>query len=542
MNLGSRAFALLALGLIAGSCNRLPEALRRRADVLPMRMDSLAADVAGMRERYRSLTQSDEFAFFAPYAEREQWAASFDAADRLVAEARAAFESRVAPLLEENRAEQADQVTRAVTAIEEMLRDARNTAREPAQRRAFLIRARDEGAALVATAGDQAERIDSLVAILAPVADRMRERYPRRAADIDSLVGIVTAADAEADRALAAARTQLEAHQAGASADYAVLGDGTVTVAATLERLDSAVPALIAKLGELDRSYTKILADMRADYWVQVGRAAWDNCCDGSRYEQTGTYPVRMVPPETYDYLVQAASSLRNGVIARYDAGTGWGGPHLDLAIPAEHWERLGVDPAASWPRGFDQAELWIEDAYPRTYHRYLLVENGDTTTTDWIEVDVEDFVENQADLGMAIVSKPYGYFEDEAIEEAAPPGMAFVGNPRYGEWRKERDGRSFWHWYGQYVFLSRLFGGAGYRYAYDDWVGWSRDYRGRRPYYGPDADRPIYGTWGSRTTSAGGRFARTTFARRGGFRSQDISLRGAGPAARGRGPAGGGK
>lgn len=65
--------------------------------------------------------------------------------------------------------------------------------------------------------------------------------------------------------------------------------------------------------------------------------------------------------------------------------------------------------------------------------------------------------------------------------------GSHLVGNPRYGSWRTDNSGNSFWAWYGQYAMFRTIFGGP--RYSYGSWYGnrgWS--------YYG-DVGRHYYGS-----------------------------------------------
>ena len=66
--------------------------------------------------------------------------------------------------------------------------------------------------------------------------------------------------------------------------------------------------------------------------------------------------------------------------------------------------------------------------------------------------------------------------------------GGHLVGNPAYGNWRRDSTGRSFWEWYGAYALFRDVFWRPG-RYYHDDWYprrGWS--------YYG-DVGRNYYGT-----------------------------------------------
>lgn len=92
--------------------------------------------------------------------------------------------------------------------------------------------------------------------------------------------------------------------------------------------------------------------------------------------------------------------------------------------------------------------------------------------------------------LGMTIWAQKDGKGE----ETFAPPGYAYIGDSRYGQWSTDSSGRSFWVFYGQYRLLSDLlgFGGRVFRNQYDDY----RGYRSKsRPYYGPNRS---YGTSGT--------------------------------------------
>ena len=58
--------------------------------------------------------------------------------------------------------------------------------------------------------------------------------------------------------------------------------------------------------------------------------------------------------------------------------------------------------------------------------------------------------------LGMALLTKKDGTFDDVV----APPGYALVGDEKYGRWREDNSGGSFWEFYGKYALISSLFGG----------------------------------------------------------------------------------
>ncbi len=119
------------------------------------------------------------------------------------------------------------------------------------------------------------------------------------------------------------------------------------------------------------------------------------------------------------------------------------------------------------------------------------------TGMRDWTEVSRKFYERHQPLLGMVVLSKG----EDGKTAQANyPPGYQYIGNSRYGRWRTDRSGNSFWEFYGRYALFRTLLGGSGrpiYRSDYDSY----RTYRGQgRPYYGPSNN---YGTSGSATRAS---------------------------------------
>ena len=116
---------------------------------------------------------------------------------------------------------------------------------------------------------------------------------------------------------------------------------------------------------------------------------------------------------------------------------------------------------------------------------------------------------ENEIDYGpMKVPEKMYNYYQPylgmtiwsqkdgKGEESIAPPGYAYVGDSRYGEWRTNSSGRSFWHYYGQYRMFSDLMGMGGPIYR-DNYTTYQSYRSSRRPYYGPNHS---YGTSGTIT------------------------------------------
>ena len=118
---------------------------------------------------------------------------------------------------------------------------------------------------------------------------------------------------------------------------------------------------------------------------------------------------------------------------------------------------------------------------------------------------------------------------------------MAFVGEPRYGEWRTDPAHRP------QFLVLLRalfLFQPRQTVTTITETVGdgGKTSTSNRKPYYGgTTATGAAYGTYGS-TVRTDSRYRNSDFAKKGGLRAQAPSVRGAGPARRGGGPGGRGK
>ena len=142
--------------------------------------------------------------------------------------------------------------------------------------------------------------------------------------------------------------------------------------------------------------------------------------------------------------------------------------------------------------------------------HQYKIIteNNGEPEVhvTDWKEVPENFFWKHENDLGMEIASKS----EDGTLSKTpAPPGYGnYVGNEKYGQW-VERDGGSFWEFYGKYAMLRSVFYMMGSPIGYGGYYDWNRNYRGYRPYYGSKDTygRRQYGTYGSNTKKSNPNF-----------------------------------
>ncbi|MDY6935205.1 MAG: hypothetical protein SVZ03_13405 [Spirochaetota bacterium] len=160
---------------------------------------------------------------------------------------------------------------------------------------------------------------------------------------------------------------------------------------------------------------------------------------------------------------------------------------------------------------------------FPSYYHRYKIVYADDTGTeedpvyqseiTDWHKVDKRTFYDYSNFLGMVVASKT----RDGGISDSQhPPGYQYVGNPRYGQWRNDSRGGSFWEFYGKYAMLSTVLGMFRRPIYRGDWDNYRRYSSSGRPYYGQNRE---YGTNGSYTKQTN----RSFFQRR---RERDLARR----------------
>lgn len=174
-------------------------------------------------------------------------------------------------------------------------------------------------------------------------------------------------------------------------------------------------------------------------------------------------------------------------------------------AYTSQNWEKSPVDKLIKELEKENNYSIILSDmdvknpnsSNPQYQHKYkIIIEIPDSVVaeeTAWKDVTSTFFNKHVDNMGMEIVSKKDGVITKEAV----PAGYAnFVGNPQYGQWR-ERNGTSFWEFYGRYAFMSSMFNLMTFpaRRAY--WNDYHTNYYGTgRGYYGPSGQR-IYGTRG---------------------------------------------
>ncbi|KAA3662117.1 MAG: hypothetical protein DWQ10_03140 [Calditrichaeota bacterium] len=141
-------------------------------------------------------------------------------------------------------------------------------------------------------------------------------------------------------------------------------------------------------------------------------------------------------------------------------------------------------------------------------YHRYKTVvgqkENDSDSlvfTSDigeWVEVSKKEYQNYYNYLGMVLASKSAS---GKVQNDKYPPGYQYVGNQRYGNWRTDSHGNSFWEWYGKYAMMSTVFGMFNRPVYRNDWNSYNDFRRRGEPYYGNGS---FYGSRGTMYGTSG--------------------------------------
>jgi hypothetical protein len=185
-------------------------------------------------------------------------------------------------------------------------------------------------------------------------------------------------------------------------------------------------------------------------------------------------------------------------------------------------WDKLLVDMRSHGGR-YEQELRTVTTHYPDASAK-----TGESTSDErWVTVGQSTYRAMQNDLGMAVEHKNPGQYDSEAERTAQPAGFAYMAPPgqtnQYGYWDRH-DGRDFWVFYGQYALMRDLLFNHSYRpLERYDWDGYYESRRSGRTYYGHDSasGAPRYGSQGTATQE---RYAGSSFARSGGFKSSQYA------------------
>lgn len=527
----------LILAVMFNGCGQgLPKALKKEAKAIPDHIEQTQDQVKELENKYSSLSKSSEFAPIERFAQKENWNTKFAQAAQELKKAQDLFNAQLKPLIKKDKPELAPQVKQQIEQINKIMGDGLSLARYPVDRYSNIKETIRSAKPLADRSQENTQQIEEIVTRLKDgiVAKALLD-FPDASQKINDRFAPLSEIENQSKENLNIVRREFEQHRMGNPADYAAFTDSSQAIFNGLTTTGTLETKLTQELGQLYSSYTKILKDMKEDYIVTIKRESWDENSD--YYNPVFATYQRKVDLDTYEALT--ADNVDN--IAAITAG--FRGSKFSSQVSPKIWEELKINPTENWPgRGHNAAAFYVDDSTEAYFHKYLLEKEGETSETDWEKVDADFFDANLEFLGMAILAKPYGVFEEDRITQATPPGMAYVGNPKYGEWQKDNSGNSFWSWYGKYALFSMLFSPRPFYYGFNSWNGWNSGYRNTRPYFGATTNGfQRFGTSGNFVKQSPS-FQSSTFAKSGGLKAQTASVRGAGANLRGGGPQSKGK
>jgi len=521
--------------VLTGCGAGLPKELKNEAKALPNAIKVKQSQVDKHKDKYISLTKASEFKAVEEYALKENWTQKFVLAHNELKRAKELYDKDLKPLVSKNKPELVQPVKQQITRIKKILQNAEELARTPITRFLKIREAIDNATSLHSRSKNDAEHIIRIVnEIKTGTMAKANIDFPDLSEKINNRFAPLSKLERQTRDHLSIVAAEFARHSAGSTADYAALTDSTQAIFSGLIQAKTIEAKIKVEIAQLYTGYTKILKDMKEEYLVVIKRESWNENSD--YYDPKFATFQRQVSLELYEALT--AENL--DTIAAITAG--FTGSRFSSKI-GDLWKKLSIDPGEQWPgRGHNAASFSVEDSKETYFHKYMLEENGETRETDWEQVDASFYDANLAYLGMAILVKPYGVFEQDRLTQAAPPGMAYVGNKKYGEWKKDNTGNQFWSWYGKYAMFSMLFNMRPSYYSHNSWNRWNNNYRGSRPYFGKTQKGfQKYGTSGTYVKQSP-KYQSTNFAKSGGFKSQTSSVRGAGANLRGGGPKSKGK
>jgi len=472
-----------------------------------------------------------ESAFLESYAKKEQWHKDLLKAQEAIDQSKALWQQKLEPIYENNDADDEPNALLYLRQIKEHEKTVTALAQKPARRAGSLIEARDNAPAHYHK-GQQS--IDEVITLYHELETALRDsatRFPGKAKDLEEKRSVLHGKLVESKEFYINLEDEYLAISKG-TANYALLADSSASLTQSLTDYRDRHKDTLAKIDELDHSLIRVLSDQRIDHHVVIGRASWceyDGCGDGKTLY---TKPIK-ISDKVYELLEKDGAFVASGNTRRVTASRN-----------KAAWDKIQFDRYFEWPRMHNYAEFWLEDITSKGYHKYVEVVDGKLVEPkDWIEVPEEVFWEHEENLGLAILSKPYGLYESEALAKAQPPGMAMIATPsvsgekatganQYGEWRHDGS-QSYWHYLGAYAILNSLMSGND-RYSLSDWKAYNKRDE-RQHYYGGHG---YYGTYGSRTYN-NHRYKDSSWSKK---YSSSSSIRGAGPSIRGKGPGGMGK
>ncbi len=527
---------IAGLIIVLPGCGKgLPEDIKNKASEIPAEIRSVASRVKIEQDKYEKLTKSSEFRKVQKIAIREKWTDQFDSASDELQKAELLYKKEITPLIKKNRPDSTDLVRQKIIRVKNIIQSAENLSKSVFSRFSEMRNTIVDAENIYARSRRDAVQIFNTAEMIKTNSlEKAHSDFPDLKNKLDLRFAPISKLEQQSRNNLTIVDAAYKAHLSDSHSDYAAFTDSSKALSSDLDKIKELEKKFSSEIAQLYMSYTKILKDMKEEFFVFIKRESWNENSDF--YNPGSAVFQRQVSLEAYEML----TTDNVGTIASITPG--FTGPKFKNNI-GSIWDDLDINPGERWPgRGHNAASFWVESSKKNYFHKYMLEQNGDIKESDWEKVSENFYHTNFEFLGMAILSKPYGFFEDELLTQAAPPGMSYVGNSRYGEWEQDDSGNSFWAWYGRYALFSTLFFPRPYYYHYNSWNSWHSSYMGRKPYFGKSVNgMQRFGTRGSYIKKSP-LFQNSRFVRSGGLKAQSTSIRGSGANLRGGGPKNRGK
>ena len=494
---------------------------------------------------FEKLKSSEDWAFLATYSEKENWNNNFVESKKHLSKAEKISDEVILPILDRDHEDDVGALLSAIDKGKSSLKNAKKLSNETEFRVSLILNGRKNKEEYYNNAKALLSKSTLINKNFNFVAQESIATFSHKTDDIEKKIAGLEALLAKYEFTYA---VMLKEYQSF-TPDFALYADTSVIINNIHKDILEYDEKNRVLLSELEHTYIKILADQKINYLVLIGRASWcegESCGDGNQV----VIPAISVDENTFEFFDNLTLDL---IAKRTD---GWLKNDFKLFIPDARWNTLGIYKNERLPGGYGYADYWVHKVVATTFHKYTYIIDGKAETKGWENVTNDEFWKQYDNLGMALLTKPLGYYESEMIDKAEPVGMATIATPtmvngvptgsnQYGEWRRDSSGTSFWVYYGMY----RMFGDfmMPRNYYYNDWNAYNRNGR-HSSFYGKNNE---LGTYGKSTYTnsryRGGSFATrnpgaVSEARSGRSSRMQNSIRGAGSASRGKGPSGGGK
>ncbi|MFT6732755.1 MAG: hypothetical protein ACJAS9_000937 [Polaribacter sp.] len=547
-NLSKSILLILSISILSG-CEGLPDNLVEEVERMEGKQERLERFIAQRKNELSELSKHNDSEFLMHYSQSEDWTQYFSIASAQLDKARNLYNNEITPFYDKDDPKDSTSVFKLNKMHSEYMKNSNISTRYVNERIAFLIESRDNASLIQEKAKQHLFEISRLQDELLIESKKAIANFPNKSVDLESRQSLIN----DLAKIVEESNSQLNneynkrSNSSNEFVDYAIIGEQGQLIEKKLTEATKQQKETKNKISQLEKSYVKVLADQRIEYFLTITRASWcegEYCGNGS---ETSYSPIK-VDSTVFEYFdssqVATLATIRRG----------WGSETLKINVKKDMWKALSLNERYRWDRNHTDADYWIQKLYTKTFHKYVEIEDDQSKETGWQSVSETYFLKQYDNLGMAILTKPFGFYDEDAITDAQPVGMATIAEPvlkdgvasgsnQYGEWRQS-NGLSFWHYYGMYHMYRGLVGPS--RYGYNDWNGYNSRHRGAS-YYGRNNR---WGTFGSSTYSnsryQNSGFARanssTVYSARTGKRASSSSIRGASSSNRNRGPSSRGK